>query len=201
MEKDIISRIEPLADELLERLRAEKKNRGYTMSDIAEGTGISEDNVSRFFNGKQKNPNVYNVMAVCVFLGLSLDELLGNPHAVLADIGPGLQEMEHKLELLTEREAHHMEMVRRLDAALQSRKLLIYSLLALCAVMMTALLFYMGMDVSNLNFGFVQHSGVSPVLILIVLAIAAALAVAIGSAAKSHKKRKQTHDKTDKEKR
>lgn len=195
MEKDIIARIEPLADELLEKLRAEKKRHGYTIADIAEGTGIQEDNVSKFFNGKLKNPNVYNVMAICIFHGVSLDEALGNPSSATTDTSMEVLERDHKLELYEERIAHHEDTIHRLDVALKNRRTLIYSLLALCSVMAVALLCYFGVDATNLDFGFVRHSGVSPVLILVVLTLALALTNVIVVAAKALKKRTKKDDK------
>lgn len=195
MEKDIIARIEPLADELLEKLRAEKKRHGYTIADIAEGTGIQEDNVSKFFNGKLKNPNVYNVMAICIFHGVSLDEALGNPSSPPTDTSMEVLQRDHKLELYEERIAHHEDTIHRLDIALKNRRTLIYSLLALCSVMAVALLCYFGVDATNLDFGFVRHSGVSPVLILVVLTLALALTNVIIVAAKALKKRTKKDDK------
>lgn len=195
MEKDIIARVEPLADELLEKLRAEKKRHRYTIADIAEGTGIQEDNVSKFFNGKLKNPNVYNVMAICIFHGVSLDEALGNPSSATTDTSMEVLERDHKLELYEERIAHHEDTIHRLDVALKNRRTLIYSLLALCSVMAVALLCYFGVDATNLDFGFVRHSGVSPVLILVVLTLALALTNVIVVAAKALKKRTKKDDK------
>lgn len=195
MEKDIIARIEPLADELLEKLRAEKKRHGYTIADIAEGTGIQEDNVSKFFNGKLKNPNVYNVMAICIFHGVSLDEALGNPSSPPPDTSMEVLQRDHKLELYEERIAHHEDTIHRLDIALKNRRTLIYSLLALCSVMAVALLCYFGVDATNLDFGFVRHSGVSPVLIFVVLTLALALTNVIVVAAKALKKRTKKDDK------
>lgn len=195
MEKDIIARIEPRADELLEKLKAAKKRNGFTISDIAEGTGIPEDNVSKFFNGKLKNPNVYNVMAICIFHGVSLDEALGNPSSPPTDTSMEVLQRDHKLELYEERIAHHEDTIHRLDVALKNRRTLIYSLLALCSVMAIALLCYFGIDATNLDFGFVRHSGVSPVLIFLALAVAGAVSVAVVTAVKALKKWTKKDDK------
>lgn len=195
MEKDIIARIESRADELLEKLKAAKKRNGFTISDIAEGTGIPEDNVSKFFNGKLKNPNVYNVMAICIFHGISLDEALGNPNSPPADTSMEVLQRDHKLELYEERIAHQGDTIHRLENALKGRKTLIYSLLATYPVTAIALICYVGMDLTNLNFGFVRHSGVSPVLVLLAVTLAAALTNVTVVAAKALKKRTKKDDK------
>lgn len=175
----------------MEKLRTEKKRNGYTIADIADATGIQEDNVSKFFNGKLKNPNVYNVMAICIFLGISLDDALGNPHCAPADTSIEVLERDHQLELYMERIEHSEDIIRRLDVALKSRKTLIYSLLSLCGVMMVALLFYMGMDASNLHFGFITTAGVSPLGIVLLVAVLALVGfVAATAIKKTHKEKR-----------
>ena len=55
-----------------------------------------------------------------------------------------------------------------LESGIKDRKPVIFGLTAVCLLLTVALMSYLTMDVSNLNFGFFTHEGVSVVGIIIV---------------------------------
>ena len=56
------------------RIREAKEKKRYTISDIVDLSGVSKSAVSKLLDGSQMDPKLYNSVAMCMVLDLSLDE-------------------------------------------------------------------------------------------------------------------------------
>lgn len=59
------------------RIREAKEKKRYTINDIVDLSGVSKSAVSKLLDGSQMDPKLYNSVAMCMVLNLSLDELFG----------------------------------------------------------------------------------------------------------------------------
>lgn len=164
-EQTIIQRIQPQCDSLHIKMRNQKDALHETNQSVADSTGIPLSNVGKFFSGALSSPGVFYTAAMCIHLGMSMDELF--------EIAPpeNAEKIKH-LESQLERANSDLELVRHhnelLESGIKDRKPVIFGLTAVCLLLTVALMSYLTMDVSNLNFGFFTHEGVSVVGIIIV---------------------------------
>lgn len=79
------------------RIREAKEKKRYTISDIVDLSGVSKSAVSKLLDGSQMDPKLYNSVAMCMVLDLSLDELFGLDKPV--DHPESMQARIHQLEL------------------------------------------------------------------------------------------------------
>ena len=76
------------------RIREAKEKKRYTISDIVDLSGVSKSAVSKLLDGSQMDPKLYNSVAMCMVLDLSLDELFGldkpidHPESMHANYSP-----------------------------------------------------------------------------------------------------------------
>ena len=73
----ILYDLQPYCDALLPVMRNEKDKKGKTYQQISDTTGITMDNIKRFYTGEHKQPSVYKIAALCKYFGLSMDALFG----------------------------------------------------------------------------------------------------------------------------
>jgi transcriptional regulator with XRE-family HTH domain len=59
-----------------ENVRFRRQGKGWTLSDLAEKSGISKAYISDLENGAAGRPNIQYVFAIANALGVTLDELL-----------------------------------------------------------------------------------------------------------------------------
>ena len=59
-----------------ERLKAIRKQKGFTQLKLAEKSGIAQSNISFYEKGKFI-PTIYSIECLCVALGVTATELLG----------------------------------------------------------------------------------------------------------------------------
>jgi transcriptional regulator with XRE-family HTH domain len=52
-------------------------SRNSCFQQISDVTGITMDNIKRFYTGEHKQPSVYKIAALCRYFGLSMDALFG----------------------------------------------------------------------------------------------------------------------------
>ena len=96
MQKTIIQQIQPNCDNLWQRLKAAKEASRKTNQQIANETGISISTISKFFSGASSAPSVFNIAALCICLGVSLDDLMGIRPPAPSDQGPSGMSEEHQ---------------------------------------------------------------------------------------------------------
>lgn len=159
----IIQQIQPQCAELYKKLKHEKDIQGKTNKSVAKCTGVSISTVSNLFAGSATSPSVFDVSAICIHLGLSLDELMGiEPPAKEPDDGASrIAELEAQLDRANsglELVKHHSEY---LEANIAERKPIIYGLTALCLLLAIALFTYLVMDIGAGDFGFFRDDRIS----------------------------------------
>lgn len=159
----IIQQIQPQCAELYKKLKHEKDIQGKTNKSVAKCTGVSISTVSNLFAGSATSPSVFDVSAICIHLGLSLDELMGiEPPAKEPDDGAScIAELEAQLDRANselELVKHHSE---SLEANIAERKPIIYGLTALCLLLAIALFTYLVMDIGAGDFGFFRDDRIS----------------------------------------
>lgn len=168
VEQTIIQQIQPQCDSLYEKIKHEKDIQGETNKSVARHTGVSDSTVRNFFAGSLTNPCIFDVAAMCIHLYLSLDALMG------IEPQDNTEKIKH-LESQLERATSDLELVRHhneiLESGIKDRKPVIFGLTAVCFILAVALIGYLAMDVSNLNFGFITHDGVSVVGVIIMAAL------------------------------
>ena len=77
MEKrKIIQQISTICDNLPTKMKWAKEEQHKTNQQIIDSTGLSESMVKKFFSGHLTGPSIYDVTAIAIDLGLSLDELM-----------------------------------------------------------------------------------------------------------------------------
>ena len=78
-------------------IKRAKMEKGYTCNDLVELSGISKSAVERLCDGTQADPKLFNAVALCKVLGLSIDKLFGLPSSV--DSSAELRKKIHEMEL------------------------------------------------------------------------------------------------------
>lgn len=77
IDQPIIAMIQPECEAFSLKIREAKKAQGKTNQEISDATGIPLSNIGKFFSGSLANPNIFNAAAVCIYLGVSIDEAFG----------------------------------------------------------------------------------------------------------------------------
>jgi transcriptional regulator with XRE-family HTH domain len=93
-----------------EEIRSRRLGKGWSLSDLAEHSGVSKAYISDLENGNAGKPNVQYVYAIAVALDVTLDELLGNaaPTSIRKtarkkeDLPQGLLELQEEAGLTDE---------------------------------------------------------------------------------------------------
>lgn len=91
-------------------IRSLRLGKGWSLSELAEQSGVSKAYISDLENGNAGKPNIQYVYSVATALEVTLDELLGEskPKSQRAekrkteDLPPGLLELQQELDLTTE---------------------------------------------------------------------------------------------------
>lgn len=190
-----IQELAPYISEYQPRIKRAKMAKGYTSNDLVELSGITKSAVDRLCDGTQTDLKLFNAVALCKVLDLSLDELFGLQSS--ASCSPEIMERIHQLEAqnheyelrLSEMAgelnvskseiAHQKEKVDMLQSQSKTRQPVIYTLMCLCAAMAFTLLVYIILDVNAPAVGFIQHGRISVVAwIVIAMIVSSVVAIA-----------------------
>lgn len=176
-----------------ERIKTEKTKQGYSIAALADASGISLSSVSRLLDGTQSDPKLYNAVAMCKVLNVSIDEIFG-----LRQSADSPEALKEQLQAASEENAKLREENRRLELTngilekeLSARKPLIYVLLGLCAVLSLALAAYLIIDANIRDAGLIRFGSFSPgawIFIFIILSAVAAGVFATVRVSKRHGK-------------
>ncbi len=181
-------------DELLIWCKARKKSLGLSNADIAAATNVPKGTVDRLLSSSGSDVRFSTIQPIIRLLSGCTDAELDCSPPPEAD--DALTIHAHDLETEVK---HEKDITRRLEESLAAWRRAAQCLLALCALLVVALMFYIAMDVSNENVGLIKGSSVSPLATLLsvfVLASAAALIILQGRLIDS-KKEKPINDKRD----
>jgi transcriptional regulator with XRE-family HTH domain len=151
-----------------------KEEQHKTNQQIIDSTGLSESMVKKFFSGHLAGPSIYDVTAIAIDLGLSLDELM--------ELSPPKQdqsveierlktEISHKEELISEKdnaisrleERSHM-MDEEISAVRYNWKHVTYGAAGLAVLFGIFLMVYVFLDMQNPNLGLFQSGHASPIV-------------------------------------
>lgn len=178
-EQTIIQRIQPECDTLHIKMKKEKDNQHKTNQEIADHTGIPISNIGKFFSGFLSNPNVFNVAAVCIYLGLSLDKLMGIPTEKSSkDAEDRIKELEMQVHDLSIHLDYAKKDCENLKQVANIRAKIIGVLLGICALMTTFTIVFLAIDKSIPDQGFFQADYTHPLgIIIIIAAIASIVAI------------------------
>lgn len=183
--------MQPRFDELPAELRKAKVSSGLTIQELSDEAGVPIDFSSSVSSGTMKRPSLFYVAAVCKVFGLSLDRLTG-----LTDAASDNEYVRriHELELEAARKDGEIKRLQALNAikdeGLRNRRMLIFSLSAIVALLVCAVIGYIIFDIQLKNIGLFQSTGVAVsavLLVIIVLAAVALIVYAIKTVAKEHK--------------
>lgn len=184
----------PKFDSYRERIKTEKTKQGYSIAALADASGISLSSVSRLLDGTQSDPKLYNAVAMCKVLNVSIDEIFGLRQS--ADSPAALKE---QLQAASDENTRLREENRRLELTngilekeLSARKPLIYVLLGLCAVLSLALAAYLIIDANIRDAGLIRFGSFSPgawFFVFIILSAVAAGVFATVRVSKRHGKK------------
>ena len=157
-------------------IRSAKNRKGYTIQRLVDESGVSQSAVNNITAAKQKSPLLYNSVALCKVLDLSLDELFDLRPPISSD----KETMEHIHKLETENEK--LQALNKIMAeGLATRRRLIYSLISICVMLLCALVGFIAIDIAHTTEGLFRNGRISLLACVLIVLIIAALVVVIKS--------------------
>lgn len=178
----IIQQISTICDNLPAKMKKAKEDQHKTNQQIIDSTGLSESTVKKFFSGHLSGPSIYDVTAMAIDLGLSLDELM--------ELSPPKQDQSAEINQLKTEIAHKQEMIAEKDKAisrLEDRshimeneistvrsnwKEIAYVTSGLSILFGLFLMVYVFLDLRNPNLGLFRGTTAAPIVYVAVFAIA-----------------------------
>lgn len=155
-------------------MKKAKEDQHKTNQQIIDSTGLSESTVKKFFSGHLSGPSIYDVTAIAIDLGLSLDELM--------EISPQKQDQSAEVAQLKTELAHLNEMVAEKDKAISrlvdrshimeneistvrsNWKGIAYVTSGLSVLFGLLLIVYVTLDARNPNLGLIKGTAAAPIV-------------------------------------
>lgn len=180
--KQIIQQISTICDNLPTKMKWAKEEQHKTNQQVIDSTGLSESMVKKFFSGHLTGPSIYDVTAIAIDLGLSLDELM--------ELSPPKQDQSAEIERLKTQVAHKEELLAEKDRAISrleershmiekelyavrsSWRRITYGAAGLATLFGACLMIYVFLDMKNPNLGLFRGTRSSPVVYAAAFAIA-----------------------------
>jgi len=178
-------RLQPFFDAYNSKITDARNEHHMSLNDLSEAAGVSYSAIATQSAGTACNPKLFEQAAIADLFGLSLDELCGlrEPQDVSE-----LTERIHQLELENVRQAGDIRRLEELDAEKDKRfsayRPMVYALVAVCVLLVCALIAYMIFDASVKDAGLFQSTGTSIFVVALAPLILATLAV-VGIAVRS----------------
>ena len=175
--RSILAQIQPQCEAVHERIKDEKKRQKKTVQEISDATGVPFSRLNKYLSGNITNVNLHYAAAVCIYLGISLDELFGIKQQSDADAeNTALKAKVHDLE----RELEYCSKDREnLIASLNSRKMIITALFGLCILMIATLSIGIIYDSVLPDKGFIQSNRAAAISIIFITVIVIAVAATV----------------------
>lgn len=179
--KQIIQQISTICDNLPTKMKWAKEAQHKTNQQVIDSTGLSESMVKKFFSGHLTGPSIYDVTAIAIDLGLSLDELMEISTPAKdqsAEIEQLKTEIVHKEELLAEKdraisrlEERSRMMEKEISAVRNSWKGVTYGATGLTVLFGVFLMIYVFLDMRNPNLGLFRGTTAAPIVYIAAFAI------------------------------
>lgn len=164
MDNPIIAQIQTECNQFSSIVKNAKKQQGKTIQDIADATGVPVSHLGKYLSGNLSNPNLYNAVAVCKYLGISLDKAFN-----LRDLEQSNSEnCIFELEYLKRDNKHLAE-------ALKNRQMIIAVLLGIITLLITSFSFGVIYDASLSNVGFISNNNIATISIILISVIVIAI--------------------------
>lgn len=190
----IVAQMQPIFDALPEKLKDEKLRRGMTNQQLSDVSGVPIATTSRIIAGAVTNPGIFHVAALCAAMNISIDALMEipQPDSSAAELDALRQELEHKTELLAEKEGavgrlldrsrilengistrdeqiqRQEEDIRRKDTEIKELrnfyKPLVYGLCGLCILLIVVWCIFVVLDARQPGIGLIRSGAVSPLI-------------------------------------
>ena len=173
-ERQIIQEISEVCKQLPSKMKQVKEDQHKTNQQIIDSTGVCESTVKKFFSGHLSGPSIYDVTAIAIDLGLSLDELM--------ELSPPKQDQSAEIEQLKIEIGHRDELISEKDKAisrLEERihmmeseisavrgnwKTITYGSAGLAVAFGLFLMIYVFLDVRNPNLGLIRGPTAAPIV-------------------------------------
>ena len=178
-------RLQPFFDAYNSKITDARNEHHMSLNDLSEVAGVSYSAIATQSAGTACNPKLFEQAAIADLFGLSLDELCGlrEPRDVSE-----LTERIYQLELENVRQAGDIRRLEELDAEKDKRfsayRPMVYALVAVCVLLVCALIAYMIFDASVKDAGLFQSTGTSIFVVALAPLILATLVV-VGIAVRS----------------
>lgn len=149
------------------KIRKAKDASGLTNQEIADKSGIAYNTVCNITAGTAKQVSFHSVAAICVVLGLSLDETLGLRDT---DTNGYIRELEIENACMKKDVDHfkHLSTIYRP---------LIFGLIGICAILLCAVIGYIIFDIQLKNIGLFKSSGLTVLAVFLAVVVLAAVAL------------------------
>lgn len=197
----IIQQISTICDNLPAKMKKAKEDQHKTNQQIIDSTGLSESTVKKFFSGHLSGPSIYDVTAMAIDLGLSLDELM--------ELSPPKQDQSAEINQLKTEIAHKQEMIAEKDKAisrLEDRshimeneistvrsnwKEIAYVTSGLSVLFGLFLMVYVFLDLRNPNQGLFRGTTAAPIVYVAAFAIIGTSLYIVCTVVKQNEKRRK----------
>lgn len=197
----IIQQISTICDNLPAKMKKAKEDQHKTNQQIIDSTGLSESTVKKFFSGHLSGPSIYDVTAMAIDLGLSLDELM--------ELSPPKQDQSAEINQLKTEIAHKQEMIAEKDKAisrLEDRshimeneistvrsnwKEIAYVTSGLSVLFGLFLMVYVFLDLRNPNLGLFRGTTAAPIVYVAAFAIIGTFLYIVCTVVKLNEKRRK----------
>lgn len=197
----IIQQISTICDNLPAKMKKAKEDQHKTNQQIIDSTGLSESTVKKFFSGHLSGPSIYDVTAMAIDLGLSLDELM--------ELSPPKQDQSAEINQLKTEIAHKQEMIAEKDKAisrLEDRshimeneistvrsnwKEIAYVTSGLSVLFGLFLMVYVFLDLRNPNLGLFRGTTAAPIVYVAAFAIIGTSLYIVCTVVKQNEKRRK----------
>ena len=161
-------------DELLIWCKARKKSLGLSNADIAAATNVPKGTVDRLLSSSGSDVRFSTIQPIIRLLSGCTDAEFDCSPPPEAD--DALTIHAHDLETEVK---HEKDITRRLEESIAAWRRVSQCLIALCVLLVVALMFYIAMDASNENIGLIRGSSVSPLAMLLCVFVLASTAALI----------------------
>lgn len=177
-DRSILAQIQPQCEAVHKIIKDEKKRQKRTAQEIADATGVPFSRLNKYLSGNITNVNLHYAAAVCIYLGISLDEIYG--------LKPQSSKDEKQTEALTarvhelERELEYLRDDRKnLMAALNGRKMIITVLFGICVLLISMLSIGVIYDSILPDDGFIKGGHIAWISAVLIGVIVIAIAITV----------------------
>lgn len=178
VDQPIIAQIQPLCSAFCQKVKDEKKRQSKTSQDIADWTGVPVSNINKFFSGNLSSPNLFYAAAICIYLGISLDEAFGLKQTSsetterVKELEAQLHDCRNELEYCYKDRANLME-------SLKARKMIITVMFGVCVLLIASFSIGVIYDIFLPDKGFIQSGHIAWISAMIICVIVIAIAVTV----------------------